>query len=225
MTARLSLIALFLLATLPAVAQNVQPGWTADPRTGCRVWNASPQPNETVAWSGACGDGMAQGRGRLEWFENAILTEHFEGEYRNGKKHGRGVKVWANGNRHDGEWRDDKRNGRGVLVFGKGSRYNGDRYDGEWRDDNQHGRGIYVWASGTRYDGEWRDGNMHGRGVEVWANGDRYDGEWRNDKAHGSGTKTLADGRTYTGTWTNGCFRQGDRWSTAGTTAKECGFK
>ncbi len=202
MTARLSLIALLLLATLPAVAQTVQPGWTADQRTGCRVWNASPQPNETVAWSGACGNGMAQGHGRLEWVENSILTEHFEGEYRNGKKHGRGVYVWASGNRYDGEWRDDKRNGRGVLVFGKGSRHTGDRYDGEWRDDKQHGRGIYVWASGTRYDGEWRD-----------------------DKAHGSSTKTLADGRTYTGAWTNGCFRQGDRWSTAGTTAKECGFK
>ena len=57
MSARLSLFTIFLLATLPAIAQTVQPEWIADPRTGCRVWNDRPQPNETIVWSGAQWDG------------------------------------------------------------------------------------------------------------------------------------------------------------------------
>ncbi len=33
----------------------------------CSVWNAHPNPIETVTWSGACGDGKAQGRGTQVW--------------------------------------------------------------------------------------------------------------------------------------------------------------
>lgn len=57
------------------------------------------------------------------------------------RKHGKGVKVWANG----------------------------DRYEGEWREDKQHGRGIYMWANGDRYEGEWKDGDLHGEGIKVTA--------------------------------------------------------
>ena len=139
------------LPTLPAIAQTAQPGWIADGRTACRVWNSNPKSGETIALSGACGNGMAQGRGVLQWLKDTKPSDHYEGDY--------------------------------------------------------------------------RDGKMNGRGAYVWADRNRYEGEFRDDKAHGSGTKTLADGRVYTGTWTNGCFRQGDRWSTVGTSAKECGFK
>ena len=31
------------------------------------VWNANPQSNETVTWSGACVDGKARGRGAQVW--------------------------------------------------------------------------------------------------------------------------------------------------------------
>jgi hypothetical protein len=45
------------------------------------------------------------------------------------------------------------------------------------------------------------------------------------DRAHGQGTRTNArTGATYSGQWTNGCFRDGDRWATAGATREECGF-
>src|SRR5712691_9259143 len=44
----------------PATAQAPQPGWIADPGTGCRVWSKNPQ-QETIAWSGSCGGGLAQG--------------------------------------------------------------------------------------------------------------------------------------------------------------------
>ncbi|HJQ56860.1 MAG TPA: hypothetical protein VJ890_08130, partial [Vineibacter sp.] len=118
----------------PASAQAQ--GWIADGRTGCRVWNADPQPNETISWSGTCQSGFAQGRGTLQWFKNDKPSDRYEGEYRDDNQHGRGVYTWADG----------------------------DRYDGEWQNGEQHGRGVYASADGDRYDGEWQNGEQHGRG-------------------------------------------------------------
>lgn len=39
---------------------------------GCKVWNPSPQPNESVTWSGECVDGKAHGNGILQWYQNRI---------------------------------------------------------------------------------------------------------------------------------------------------------
>jgi hypothetical protein len=48
-------------------AEPGRPGWKVDARNGCWVWNADPQPGETVTWSGRCPRGPAQGQGRGEW--------------------------------------------------------------------------------------------------------------------------------------------------------------
>jgi hypothetical protein len=42
---------------------QVSPAGTfvADPNNGCKVWNTHPLPDETVSWSGACVNGLAQG--------------------------------------------------------------------------------------------------------------------------------------------------------------------
>ena len=114
--------------------------------------------------------------------------------------------------------------GNGTLQWTVGGKMTS-RYVGSYRAGKMNGRGVYSWASGNRYEGEFANDNFNGHGVMVWANGDRYDGLWKEDKANGQGTKTVADGRVYSGVWTNGCFRQGDRWATAGATAKDCGFE
>ena len=73
------------LLPLAAVAQGTA---TSDPRTGCRVVNAHPQPNESIAWSGGCVNGFAQGHGILQWFENSRPTERYEGDMRAGQMDG-----------------------------------------------------------------------------------------------------------------------------------------
>jgi hypothetical protein len=55
--------------------------------------------------------------------------------------------------RYEGEWRDGWRHGQGVYDF-----TNGDRYEGEWFEGLRTGRGTMVWADGARYEGEWLDG-------------------------------------------------------------------
>ena len=203
-----TLLALALATALPAVAGAQsrpapppddmraapdRPGWSVDPRTGCWVWNGVPQPNQTVSWSAGCGpDGRATGRGVVEWRYDGKV-DRYEGEYRDGKRHGQGVYTSANG----------------------------DRYEGEYRDGKGHGRGVYTWASGNRYDGEWRDGKRHGQGVQTWVYGDRYEGEYRDDRPDGFGVAWIG-GEQYAGSWAEGCFRDGNRRTAIGRPVSEC---
>ena len=145
---------LICLLALSNFGQADQPGWMADAQTGCRVWNARPQPNERVTWSGACQNGFAQGEGVEQWFQNGQPSIRYEGEFRHGKHNGHGVQTFADGSRYEGEFRDGTRNGYGIATF----------------------------ADGSRYQGEYKDGARNGRGVETLANGDRSEGEWRNGK-------------------------------------------
>ena len=151
----------------------------------CSVWNAFPQSNETVTWSGACASGKAQGRGTQVW--RALIAgdwkeKKYTGEMKDGKEHGRGIYVSAIGNRYEGDWKDGARHGRGVYVWASGN-----RYDGDWKDGKEHGRGAVVTAIGNRYEGDWKDGKEHGRGVWVGANGLECEGEWREGKLLGTG--------------------------------------
>src|SRR5260370_36486032 len=134
--------AILLVVSAAATAQTAQPGWIADSRSGCRVWNPFPKQKESITWSGACQNGLAQGRGILQW-------------------------LWDNqpGSRYEGELRDGKFNGRGVFTDANG------RYEGELRDGQPNGRGGLVWANG-RYEGGVLHGRLKCGGVYVWPNGD-----------------------------------------------------
>jgi hypothetical protein len=183
-----------LLISVPMFGQSTVGDWIADAHTGCKVWDANPQPNESVTWSCACQNGLAQGRGVLDWFQDGKPSEHGEGE-----------------------WRDGMRTGYGMYAMA-----NGERYDGAWQDGSKNGHGVKIWADGSRYDGGWLDNKRHGRGAEVLADGSRYDGEWRDDRPDGLGTAVWPNGTTVTGTWVNGCFRGGDRTAAFGVALSSC---
>ena len=53
--------------------------WQEHPATGCKVWNAYPEPGETFTWDGPCKDGFVDGSGILEWFLNGKFKVHYEG--------------------------------------------------------------------------------------------------------------------------------------------------
>ena len=52
------------------------------------------------------------------------------GEYKDGKKHGKGRYTWSDG---------------GIYV-------------GNWKDGKEHGQGTYTSPVGRKYVGEWREG-------------------------------------------------------------------
>jgi len=194
MNGRAILTAGLMLISVSAFGQSVQPGWVADARTGCKVWDANPQPNESISWSGACRNGLAQGRGVLQWFQSGQPAALAKGRWQGGKMNGHGVVTLTNGERFDEQWKDDKRNGHGVYIYA-----NGDRYDGEWRDGKKNGRGTEVRADGSRYAGEWRDNLPNGLGAAAWLNGD-----------------------SYAGLWIMGCYRNGTRIASWGVDLSSC---
>jgi hypothetical protein len=121
------------------------------------------------------------GKSSIRYFPQTSLEEEFHVTY-------------SDGSRYEGDWKDGKEHGRGVLVF-----VNGDRYEGEFRDGKPHGRGVYVTADGDRYEGEWKDGERTGRGVLLLASGDKREGDWcegmllgpGKNREHGQPKKTL----------------------------------
>lgn len=42
--------------------------------------------------------------------------KRYEGGWKCGKKHGKGVMDYANGDRYDGAWMNDMKNGRGIWT-------------------------------------------------------------------------------------------------------------
>ena len=89
----------------------------------------------------------------------------------------RGTLNYSDGSRYEGEYRDGKRHGHGTYTWADGN-----RYKGEWQEDRMHGQGTMTWHYGDQYEGEYRDGQRHGRGAYTWADGRRFEGEWQNDE-------------------------------------------
>ena len=100
----------------------------------------------------------------------------YRGEMRNGRAHGVGRMVWADGS----------------------------YYEGGWKEGVPDGWGEVVWPDGSYYAGEWARGERRGQGLHESARGDVYEGGWEYDRPHGEGTRTASDGSSSQGTWVGG---------------------
>jgi MORN repeat len=114
-----------------AFAQTIPPsdrptGWIADRKTGCKIWDAAPDPEEKITWSGKCEAGMAEGEGTLQFYVGDKPSVRYEGEMRNGRADGHGVNLEPDGARYEGEWRNNAADGHGVYTK------DGARYEGTW---------------------------------------------------------------------------------------------
>lgn len=137
--------------------------WIADKFSGCQVWNESPEQGESMSWSGACLNNKATGSGIMEFNRvsgnRVVTTSTFEGEFLEGKKHGKGTLTWANGDRYEGDWVDNKMQGKGTKFH-----RSGDRYEGDWVDGKMHGKGKYIWSSEHYYEGNFVNNRFEGFG-------------------------------------------------------------
>lgn len=177
MRRRIALAALMLgLAGLAASPST----WMADGRTGCKVWDPEPDPQERVRWSGACVGGFASGPGVTEWIEDGRVIERTEGARLAGHLQGRGVQTLANGDRFEGAWKDDLKQGRGSYRSADGW-----AYVGEFKNDRFDGQGVMTDPKGGRYDGAWRAGRRNGQGVYTAPDGSRFSGLWIDDQPVG----------------------------------------
>jgi hypothetical protein len=176
-----------------ALAQSAAAGaaplastWMADARTGCKVWDPQPEPDEGVRWSGACKDGFASGPGVTEWIEHGLVTERTEGVRVAGHLQGRGVQTLANGDRFEGSWKDDRKDGRGSYAAAAGW-----TYTGEFKADRFDGMGVLTDGKGGRYEGAWKAGRRNGQGSYTGADGTRFTGVWVDDEPVGGPQSAL----------------------------------
>jgi len=139
------------LAVSPAMAQSVASGtFVADPRNGCKVWNPHPVADETATWNGECVNGVAHGRGTLQWTRGGRITETDDGEWNEGRQFGRGKQNWGSGS-YQGDFVNGEPSGQGVMILLRA------RYEGEFRSGKPNGTGTVTNLDGV-FRGQWKDG-------------------------------------------------------------------
>ena len=80
---------------------------------------------------------------------------------------------YADGSSYEGEMKDGKRHGEGIWV-----RSDGSEYTGQWTNDKPEGFGTFVWPNGRKFQGYWKSGKRHGKGIEVLPSGKKIEGAW-----------------------------------------------
>lgn len=173
--------------------------------------------------------------GNIEYIVILTMTEEYEngdvyeGEEKDGIRHGIGIYYHADGAIYEGEWKDDLIHGIGRYYYPDGAAENvlcengkivgstketlpqneirihsigydnDDLYHGNMQDGKRNGRGTMHYADRRKYVGEWKDDKYHGYGVLTHKNRDQYEGYFVNDKYNGQGTYYYADGDRYEG--------------------------
>ena len=92
-----------------------------DHRTVCEVFE------EDIAIRRKCAESC-----KIRVIENS--EGRYEGECKNGMKHGHGIFYWPDGTFYDGEWQNDRREGQGTLHF-----CGGGNYTGGWKNNKKEG--------------------------------------------------------------------------------------
>eukprot|EP00573_Skeletonema_grethae_P006821 CAMPEP_0201707312 /NCGR_PEP_ID=MMETSP0578-20130828/51371_1 /ASSEMBLY_ACC=CAM_ASM_000663 /TAXON_ID=267565 /ORGANISM="Skeletonema grethea, Strain CCMP 1804" /LENGTH=261 /DNA_ID=CAMNT_0048195905 /DNA_START=1 /DNA_END=786 /DNA_ORIENTATION=+ len=109
------------------------------------------------------------GEGNMKYIDGS----EYSGKLLDGKRHGKGIQTWANGDVvFDGEWWIDKLHGEYSVSVSS-------EYRGEWVADMRDGEGKMKYKDGSEYIGKWRHGKRHGNGILKGADGKViFDGEW-----------------------------------------------
>ena len=93
------------------------------------------------------------------------------------QRDGQGLVIWNDNSIYDGWWYNDQPHGKGIKVFS-----NGDCYYGEFRHGKMTGKGSYHKEDDSKYEGEWLDNLQHGEGTQTWIDQHSYTGQWSKGK-------------------------------------------
>jgi len=85
--------------------------------------------------------------------------ESYDGSWRLDKPHGKG-KYISHDYAYEGNYMFGRKQGKGIMKF-----KNGDIYEGEFMSDLFHGEGIFKHANGDIYQGHFENGTMHEQGI------------------------------------------------------------
>jgi hypothetical protein len=165
----------------------------------CRIAAVEPSPIGALRWDGACKDGYADGKGKLQWtadggkyaIEGSLVRGEISGEAKLTSREGIYTGMLKNGIPH----------GQGYFEYAN----HGGWYEGVLANGKPEGAGIYLAADRSKYTGYWKDGKRHGLGQQVFSLGGSYQGQWQNDVFHGHGTIVYAgNARRHEGEFADG---------------------
>ena len=134
-----------------------------DPNLICRVLD----PGLSEFYQGDCKNELASGIGKAEG------SNKYEGNFKNGLPHGKGVYKWSSGESYDGEWINGNRNGIGTYTKSDGVSYKGYYRNGNLTD----GRVTITYKNKSKRIGTLVNGKLHG--VVTYGSDTEY---WRNGK-------------------------------------------
>lgn len=106
-----------------AADHSGDPHWIQDPTSGCWIYNAEPQHDESMAWEGpSCGyGGEANGVGTVTWFQYNAWTLAEKGEMRGGLMQGDWIRRFKSGDVEHAFWVDGVRQQPAYAEDGGGS--------------------------------------------------------------------------------------------------------
>ena len=155
-------------------------------------------------------------------------VEKYEGEWKDGKRHGKGIYTWPDGGKYDGEWEDGEIHGQGILVLSDGYTEEGEFSDNEliigtvtWPNgekafldgskgfssivegEDGNGKGFKQYPDGSSYSGEWKDGEYQGHGTFIHSDGSLEKAQWHEGKKQGEGKVLQVNGISYEGNFEN----------------------
>lgn len=150
----------------------------------------------------------------------------YQGNFKNGKRHGKGTMLFQHGTIfmgyfdddlfdkkgaisdpkywYVGEWEKGICKGHGVYcMFDDEDPSLKTIYDGMFEDNARHGRGKETYPDGSVYEGQYINNFKTGRGKFIWKEGATYEGDFVDNNIHGFGKYVWNDERIYEGEWVN----------------------
>lgn len=135
------------------------------------------------------------------WGMHYNESETYAGEFKDGKKCGKGVLKYANGWKYSGDFENDVCEGVGELVHDKG-----DTYKGQFHNGQCHGQGTATYSNGNKYTGSWENGTWNGPGKAEYYTGEKVEGTFVDGIPHGKCTLYYKDGHSEVHTLDHGRF-------------------
>jgi hypothetical protein len=160
---------------------------------GCPSGTTQKVKNRPTMRAVFCADeaGLKQGPSTV-WYGRGKKAKA-EGQYRDGKRHGKWTDWHKNGmKRSESEYRDGKKHGKWIAWHVNGQK----EQEGEWCDGNMHGKWTVWYQNGNKEgEGEYRNGEMHGPAIHWHESGKkRSERDYRDGERHGKWTHWNEDG-------------------------------
>jgi hypothetical protein len=208
--------------------------WIKEINKGCFVFNPAPKALETVTWSGGCVDGIAHGKGEIEWkFDDLIQKStttmdlgRLNGQFKvDVLKNNKLISTieGTGGYSKEGvllskikqQYFDDNSkivSFEGIKTSANNKEVrkgilifkNGNKFNGESINGKPEGTGLLTNENGYKYEGDFKDGEQTGKATIVFTDGTKYIGDVLKGKPHGDGTLTHPSGKSMTTKFING---------------------